>query len=74
MCIRDRLSTKLADDTSKAVERVYSFTSSPTTPATNILVPSWLKARPTGAVSWEATLKLSTKVGAASALVNKRFD
>ena len=57
-----KLSTKDAVDTSKPVESVYSLTSSPILPVTNILVPSVLKARPLGAVSWLETLKLSTKL------------
>ena len=57
-----KASTKLAVETSKPVVKVYSFISSPVLPDTNILVPSLLKARPIGLVSWDATLKASTKL------------
>ena len=56
-----KLSTKDAVETSKPVERVYSLTSSPEYPIMNIFVPSLLKAKPVGELSWPETLKLSTK-------------
>ena len=57
-----KLSIKFTvDDKSKPVDNVYSFTSSPVLPTTNILVPSLLKATLWGSVSWELTLKLSIK-------------
>ena len=56
-----KLSTKLAVETSKPVESVYSLTSLPALPNTNILVPSLLKEISRGAVSWPETSKLSTK-------------
>ena len=57
-----KLSTNSAEETSKPVVNVYSFTSSPAAvPTTNILVPSVLKANPDGTISWELTSKLSTK-------------
>ena len=46
-----KLSTKDAVDTSNPVDRVYSLTSSPVPPTTNILVPSLLNANPCGEVS-----------------------
>ena len=57
-----KASTKLAVETSKPVVKVYSPTSSPIAPITNILVPSLLKVTSCGEDSWVATLKASTKV------------
>ena len=50
-------SAKAAVETSKGVASVYSFTSSPIVPITNILVPSFETATPVGEVSSEATSK-----------------
>ena len=65
------LPTKVAVETSKAVVKLYSPTSLPALPDTNILVPSLLKVRPVGLFSWVTTLKLSTKVAAACAELTK---
>ena len=52
------MSLKTAVETSKAVDKVYSFTSWPAAPIINILVPSLLKAKPlTPPVSWATKLK-----------------
>ena len=69
--LTSKLSTKVADDTSKPVVKVYSFISSPSLPTTNILVPSLLKVRPLGVASWPLTSKLSTKLAAACAELTK---
>ena len=47
-------------DTSKAVERLYWFTSLPVKPTTYIMVPSLLNAWPFGKLSWLLTSKVST--------------
>ena len=65
------MSLKVAVDKSKPVDNVYEFISFPVSPTTNILVPSLLKARPLGVVSWVLTSKLSTKVVAACAELTK---
>jgi hypothetical protein len=44
-------STKVLVDASKGVDSVYSFTSSPASPITNILVPSLENAMSVGVVS-----------------------
>ena len=49
------------DVKSKPTDNVYSYTPSFALPDTNILVPSLLKAIPSGEPSWELTLKLRTK-------------
>ena len=48
------------EDTSKPTESVYSFTSSPEVPITNILVPSALKRNVCGESSCPLTETLST--------------
>ena len=63
-----KLSTKDAVDTSKAVERVYSSTSSPFDPTTNIFVPSLLNLNPWGVNSWSLIENPSTYVAALTAL------
>ena len=62
------MSLKEAVETSKPVDNVYSSTSWPVAPKTNILVPSLLNANPVGVSSWERTLILSTYVTPAKAL------
>ncbi len=57
----EKESTKDAVDTSKGAVSVYSFTSSPSLPTTNIFPPLAEKARPCGNVSCDATEKESTK-------------
>ena len=64
-------SLKVAVETSKGVVNVYSLTSSPVLPITNILVPSLLKTTPAELASWVETSKLSTKVAAACAELTK---
>ena len=59
------------DVKSKPIDNVYSFISLPSLPATNILVPSLLKVRPLGVLSWPLTSNLSTKVAAACAELTK---
>ena len=64
-----KLSTKEAVETSKPVVNVYSLTSSPIRPVTNILVPSVLKANPVGRSSCLLISKLSTNDTPANAIV-----
>ena len=58
----EKASTKAAVDMSKGVDSAYSFTSSPSSPITNILAPSLENAMPVGEDSCDETGKASTKV------------
>ena len=58
----EKESTNIAVDTSNGVESVYSLTSSPEKPTTNIFTPSDLNATPVDKSSCAATEKESTKV------------
>ena len=67
-----KLSTKVAVEISKPMVNLYSLTSSPLWPVTNILVPSLLNVNPFGLFSSEVMSILWTNVGTAKALEDNK--